>query len=55
MITVAGYGKYAAIVNQIEIIGGIIACGVFLLLISLVGRMPIYAYICLYMLILELI
>jgi len=39
LITVAGYGKYAAIVNQIEIIGGIIACGVFLLLISLVGLM----------------
>jgi len=37
LITVAGVGKYAAIVNQIEIIGGIIACGVFLLLISLVG------------------
>lgn len=37
LITVAGYGKWAAIVNQIEIIGGIIACGVFLLLISIVG------------------
>lgn len=37
LITVAGYGKYAAIVTQIEIIGGIIACGVFLLLISIVG------------------
>lgn len=37
LITVAGYGKYAAVVNQIEIIGGIIACGVFLLLISIVG------------------
>jgi len=37
LITVAGYGKWAAIVNQIEIIGGIIACGVFLLLISVVG------------------
>lgn len=37
LITVAGYGKAAAIVNQIEIIGGIVACGVFLLIISLVG------------------
>jgi len=37
LITVAGYGKAAAVVNQIEIIGGIIACGVFLLLISIVG------------------
>jgi len=39
LITVAGYGKWAAYVNQIEIIGGIIACGVFLLLISIVGLM----------------
>ena len=38
MITVAGYGKAVAVVNQIEIVGGIIACGVFLLLISIVGR-----------------
>lgn len=37
LITVAGYGKYAAVVNKIEIIGGIIACGVFLLLVSIIG------------------
>ena len=41
MITVAGYGKAVAVVNQIEIVGGIIACGVFLLLISLVGNVVI--------------
>ena len=41
LITVAGYGKWAAYVNQIEIIGGIIACGVFLLLISIVGNYPL--------------
>jgi len=39
LITVAGYGKAVAVVNQIEIVGGIIACGVFLLLISIVGLM----------------
>ena len=41
LIIVAGYGKWAAYVNQIEIIGGIIACGVFLLLISIVGNYPL--------------
>jgi len=45
LITVAGYGKWAAYVNQIEIIGGIIACGVFLLLISIVRHMCIVRYI----------
>jgi len=39
LIIVAGYGKATAIVDQVEVIGGIIACGVFLLLISLVGLM----------------
>ena len=38
LIIVAGYGKATAIVDQVEVIGGIIACGVFLLLISLVGK-----------------
>ena len=41
LITVAGYGKAVAVVNQIEIVGGIIACGVFLLLISIVGNVVV--------------
>jgi len=37
LISVAGVGKGVAIINSIEILGGIAACGVFLLLISIVG------------------
>ncbi|ELT91861.1 hypothetical protein CAPTEDRAFT_149628 [Capitella teleta] len=37
LIGVAAYGKAAAYIATIEIMGGIIACGVFLLLISIIG------------------
>lgn len=37
LIGVAAYGRVSSIVNNITIFGGVIACGVFLLLLSLVG------------------
>ncbi|XP_077993058.1 tetraspanin-31-like isoform X2 [Glandiceps talaboti] len=37
LIGVAAYGRIMAIVTSIAIIGGIIACGVFLFLVALVG------------------
>jgi tetraspanin-13/31 len=37
LIGVATYGKAVAIITSLAIMGGIIACGVFLLLISIVG------------------
>ncbi|KAF2350825.1 Tetraspanin/Peripherin, partial [Trinorchestia longiramus] len=37
LIGVAGAAKYTAIVSSLAIVSGIIACGVFLLMISLVG------------------
>lgn len=37
MIGVAGAGKGAQIVDSTKVIGGIIACGIFLLILALVG------------------
>ena len=37
LIGVATYGKTSAVVDSLPIIGGIAACGSFLLLISIVG------------------
>jgi len=34
---VAAYGKATAIIATVSVLGGIIACGVFLLLIAIVG------------------
>ena len=36
-MAVAGAAKYAAIVTSLKIVSGIIACGVFLLIIAMVG------------------
>ena len=37
LMGVAGYGKAASIVSSVSIVGGIVACGVFLLLVSILG------------------
>ena len=37
LIGVASYGKAVAIIATVSVLGGIIACGVFLLLIAIVG------------------
>jgi len=37
LIGVAGFAKAAAYIVDISVMGGIIACGVFLLIIALVG------------------
>ncbi len=37
LIGVAAYGKAVAIMTSIKLLGGIIACGVFLLLVALIG------------------
>ena len=37
LIGVAGYGKAVAIITNISIMGGIIACGVFLLIVAIIG------------------
>lgn len=37
LILVAAYGKAVAIIASVPVLGGIIACGVFLLLIAIVG------------------
>lgn len=37
LIAVAGAAKFTAIVTSLSVVSGIIACGVFLLMISIVG------------------
>jgi len=37
LIGVATYAKAASVVTSLPIIGGIVACGVFLLIISIMG------------------
>ncbi|XP_060803658.1 tetraspanin-13 isoform X2 [Amyelois transitella] len=37
LITVAAYGQASSLVGNLPIVGGILACGVFLILISLLG------------------
>ncbi|KAL8610827.1 hypothetical protein ACOMHN_056682 [Nucella lapillus] len=37
LIGVAAYGRAAAVVTSLTLVGSLIACGVFLLIISLVG------------------
>jgi len=37
LIAAAAYGKAVAIIATVSVLGGIIACGVFLLLIAIVG------------------
>lgn len=37
LIIVAAYGRVAAIVTSLTLVGSIIACGVFLFLIALIG------------------
>ncbi|XP_014668814.1 PREDICTED: tetraspanin-31-like [Priapulus caudatus] len=37
LIGVAGYSKASSVITSITVIGGIIACGVFLLLLAVVG------------------
>ena len=37
LIGVAGYARVVGVFTDIKIMGGIIACGVFLLLIAIVG------------------
>lgn len=37
LVGIAAYAKAAAVIATVSVLGGIIACGVFLLLIAIVG------------------